>query len=56
MQILALQHRDRVCCVAFSMLGQRLQRVIKAIDRELPILGYLYFTPSRDEFVVLEKF
>jgi hypothetical protein len=27
-----------------------------AIDGELPILEYLYFAPSRDEFVILEMF
>jgi hypothetical protein len=40
--LLALQHRDRVRRIRLIMTIERLQKLIKAVDEEFPILEYLY--------------
>ena len=42
---LALQHRDRVCRINLRFPAPSLQKLIKALDDEFPILEYLYITP-----------
>jgi hypothetical protein len=39
--MLALQHRNRVCCISLMMLAPSLQKVITAINDEFPILEFL---------------
>ena len=41
----ALQHRDRVCRINLRFPVPSLQKLIKALDDEFPILEYLYITP-----------
>jgi len=42
--VLALQHRNRVRRIRIQMPASNLQRLIRAIDGEFPMLEYLYFT------------
>jgi hypothetical protein len=42
---LALRHHSRVRRIRFAMVVPRLQTLINAIDKEFPILGYLYIDP-----------
>ncbi len=43
--ILALLHCDRVRCIRLRMPVQALRRLINAIDKEFPMLEYLYIEP-----------
>ena len=43
--MLALQHRDRVCCISLRMPAPSLQKVIATINDEFPILEFLSIGP-----------
>ena len=43
--VFALEYRDRVQCIYLSMPAPSLQKVIKAMDDQFPMLKYLYIVP-----------
>ena len=43
--LLALNHRDRVRCIRLQMQESPSERLMKIIDKEFPLLEYLYIRP-----------
>ena len=50
--VLALRHRDRI---RLQLPASNFQRLILAIDREFPMLEYLYFASRRDTSLIFTK-